>query len=215
MYKRQEYDSVINNALFGLKSNSKFLDIQHLTSDMLTRLLKGNDNVQIAVLTGVSYISTAGLSDVNNLRRYRFLDDHPFVDFYGLTEDEVRQLLNKDDFKLLSNKSELAKKFYNGYICKKGRRIYNTFSFLMFLETRKVIPHWETTDYTSSIIRILDYPEMANTIRMLLDGQSINTVSYTHLDVYKRQPRNSTYDSILSLAHDIQNNLSNTELPWL
>lgn len=62
-----EYDSVINNGVFRLKTNSEFQDVLDLTSDLLTRLLKKNEDVQIMVVTGISYNSTTGLSDINNL----------------------------------------------------------------------------------------------------------------------------------------------------
>lgn len=76
-----------------------------LTSDILTTLLNDNKNVELAVVTGVSCISSStGLSDINNVRRFRCLDDNPLVRFYGLTEEETDFLFLKEEFKSKSGR---------------------------------------------------------------------------------------------------------------
>lgn len=92
-------------------------------------------------MTSVSYISSMRLSNVNNLEKYWFLEDNPFVSFYRLAEDDVRKLFQKDMFKLMSGKSELAKIRYDRYVCKQRRHAYNTYSFLKFLKFGKIIAH--------------------------------------------------------------------------
>ena len=53
-----------------------------------------------------------------------FLEDHSLANYYGLTEDEVREKLNYFNF---SHKHEEVKKYYNGYkTMTSGDNIYNT-----------------------------------------------------------------------------------------
>lgn len=187
-----EYDSVISNALFQVDDTPEFKEIVSLVSDVLFALLKDTDDrIRLAVLTGLSHFSTPLLSEVNSLRGCDFLGDHPFVKFYGLAETEVASLYAKPDFQHRSKYRESIEKMYNGYVSEGGRRVYNTYSFLRFLNTGRRVIHWHTDSYFTRVIDMIKFNEIAYIYDMLLKNERVylrvqRKVSWTEIENLKK-----------------------------
>lgn len=205
-----EYDSVINKALLEVKQKHILRAIISLISDILGSLFKNNDNVFRGIATGVSYMSTAGLSDINNLASYRFLGSHDFVRFYGFQKDEVDRLFKNTTFRLSPAEIEKAHHLYNGYRCKRGSTIYNTYSVLNFLEFRKAKPYWSKIDYAANLLNLFRFSQLELDFNSLLGGRSINITFYDRInikdvfvlkDVYTQNNKTVQVNSNLIFSH--------------
>ncbi|MCD8325631.1 MAG: ATP-binding protein [Lachnospiraceae bacterium] len=83
-----------------------------LIRTMFSAVLKSNDYLQFAVLTGCMRISKESLfSDLNNLKVYSIVDNR-FDEWFGFTDAEVRKML--EDFEL-TDYYEQTKEWYDGY----------------------------------------------------------------------------------------------------
>jgi hypothetical protein len=104
--------------------------------------LKDNPYLFKAVLTGILRVSRESLfSGLNNLKVHSVL--HPQLSsFFGFTEDEVNQLLNKAGF---HDKADDIKHWYNGY--QMGDTVlYNPWSMVNCIEDGGVLkPFWVNT----------------------------------------------------------------------
>jgi hypothetical protein len=104
--------------------------------------LKDNPCLFKAVLTGILRVSRESLfSGLNNLKVHSVL--HPQLSsFFGFTEDEVNQLLNKSGFQ---GKADDIKHWYNGY--QMGDTVlYNPWSIVNCIEDGGVLkPFWVNT----------------------------------------------------------------------
>lgn len=184
-----EYDCAINSALLENKIDEDVLSfIIEMTSCLIGSLAKENFNVNRTIATGVSYILSTGLSQINNLKHYRFLDDHNLVSFYGFTENEIDVILSKKEFQSYAGRKIVIKKWYNGYVCRRGQHIFNTHSFLSFLETGKFKSHWGNSGHGQFILQMLDNPELRLTITKLLANESISIFfqDYVHINDVQR-----------------------------
>ena len=104
--------------------------------------LKDNAYLFKAVLTGILRVSRESLfSGLNNLKVHSVL--HPQLSsFFGFTEEEVNQLLNKAGFQ---DKAEDIKHWYNGYQIG-GTVLYNPWSIVNCIEDGGVLkPFWVNT----------------------------------------------------------------------
>ncbi|MBL8677261.1 MAG: AAA family ATPase, partial [Alphaproteobacteria bacterium] len=114
--------------------------------------LKDNPYLFKAVLTGILRVSRESLfSGLNNLKVYSAL--HPqFSPFFGFTEEEVNQLLNKAG---LENKAEDIKHWYNGYQMG-GTILYNPWSIVNSIEDGGILkPFWVNTSDNALIKDLL------------------------------------------------------------
>ena len=136
-----EYDAPLN-ATHDTKEYGKTLDIMRL---FLGGGLKGNDNVEKSVVTGITKIAKAGLfSDVNNVVEYSILDDGKYSEYFGFTEEEVQSLLLKakmTDPKIRNG----VKDYYNGYQIQ-NCTLYNPWSIISFFNKNKLDIHWVNTE---------------------------------------------------------------------
>lgn len=102
---------------------------------LMSNLLKANPHLERAVITGTSYWAGNGkfLSGLDNfVSHFVFLGDHVFVDYFGLTRDEVDGLFDK--FGLGTNLSYTM----SGYPSKSGNYIYGYNFILKTLQSRVV-----------------------------------------------------------------------------
>lgn len=82
-------------------------------------VIKSNDFVERAVITGISYIEGSGLSGLNNLEVYKFLHDHSFVYLYGFLKPKSTKFL-KSKFNVDVDQIDKAPACYEGYTCRKN-----------------------------------------------------------------------------------------------
>lgn len=103
-----EYDVPLAKA-----SNQGYYDqMIFLMRNMFEAVLKTNDSLQFAVLTGCMRVSKESIfTGLNNLRVLS-VTDMDFEGFFGFTDNEVRELL---EYYNLSDHYEKVKEWYDGY----------------------------------------------------------------------------------------------------
>lgn len=115
------------------------------------RTFKGNPDVGQAVMTGIQRVAKESIfSRLNNLSVYTIVDDQ-YSEYFGLNEDEVKQILR--DFKI-KTPLETVRANYDGYMFGRDNHMYNPWSILSFVQKGKLESHWINTS-TNLLIREL------------------------------------------------------------
>lgn len=103
-----EYDVPLDKAY----QNNYYDDMVEVIRGLLNPLLKTNDYLELAVLTGCLRVSKESIfTGLNNFKVYTVLDRR-FSEYFGFTDDEVLAMMryyNIEDY------FDTAKKWYNGY----------------------------------------------------------------------------------------------------
>ena len=95
------------------------------------------------MITSCLSLSRIFLQSSNSIVHFPFLENHPLVKYYGLTENEVREKLNY--FNILQNHEDV-KSYYNGYkVQGSGDNVYNTWSIMNYLQTEHLDDYWIAT----------------------------------------------------------------------
>ena len=133
-----EYDAPIQ-AGFDHNFYDKIVEFMRL---LLSSVLKTNSSLYKGILTGITRVSKESIfSGLNNID-VNTIFDTDFSEYFGLTQDEVDDLLK---FYGLSDKRDEVSEWYDGY--KFGDTdIYNPWSVLKYIKT-KCIPqaYWVNT----------------------------------------------------------------------
>ena len=133
--------------------------------------LKTNQYLKMGVMTGIIRVIKAGIfSDLNNLNVYSILENE-YSEFFGFNQDEVEETLEYFDVKY-----ELfdVKAWYDGY--KFGDSdVYNPWSILKFLKSKKIGSHWIDTSGNFLINQILKNTdsEIMETLEALFNGETV------------------------------------------
>uniref|UniRef100_A0A1B6DN42 AAA-ATPase-like domain-containing protein n=1 Tax=Clastoptera arizonana TaxID=38151 RepID=A0A1B6DN42_9HEMI len=171
-----EYDSYLNSMIF--KTVSEIDEICNFIQSVNMNLLKYNDYLNRAVITGVLRVSGVELSAPgNNVKEYLFLRNYAMDKFFGITEYEIDDLL----LKLIPDKSEINKtkqklfRYYGGYTgLKYNTTIYNIWSVLNFLENdQQAITYWCRPEYVQGLLPIFGLEEIQQKIEDLLSDKTI------------------------------------------
>ena len=134
-----EYDTPAHAAYVG-----KYYDtLITFLRNWLSSGLKDNKSLEKGVLTGILRIAKETIfSGLNNLRTFTILHVD-FQDKFGLTESEVKALLQEYD---LVDCHDEMRKWYNGYRIGSCEGIYNPWSVLNCIASRGVFaPYWVNT----------------------------------------------------------------------
>ncbi|MDE5771821.1 MAG: ATP-binding protein [Ruminococcus sp.] len=183
-----EYDVPLENAYF----NGFYQDMLHLIRSVFESVLKTNDSLEFAVLTGCLRISKESIfTGLNNLNVYS-LTDNAFSQYFGFTEQEVKQLV---DYYGLSNCFDTIKTWYDGYLFGETE-IYNPWSVLKYIQSviasSAVIPkpYWVNTSSNSIIHELIAKSDrrIREEIEILVKGGSIDKplyedITYTNMNV--------------------------------
>jgi hypothetical protein len=137
-----EYDNLINKYF----DNAVILNqLTQTLSGLFTAFAKPNgsmnDHIQTVIFTGILRIAKANIfSGLNNVADYTVFDNM-FSPYYGFTDEEVVELLNK------SNRHAAlpeVRHWYNGYKIG-GTTIYNPWSVIQFIRTGVFDTYWINT----------------------------------------------------------------------
>ncbi len=166
---------------------------------LLSRALKDNPHLQLAVMTGCLRISKESIfTGLNNLEVISILSDL-YSEHFGFTQGEMDIMLAYYD---LQSKTQILKDWYNGYLFG-NTEVYNPWSSIRVVNNwtvninRLPEPHWTNTS-SNDIVR--DLIENANNktkdgLETLLAGGTISAV--VHEDM--------TYDEIHKNADNLWN----------
>ncbi len=120
-----EYDSICSSSIIYTKdipqldgvrkycvATDEIQEVIAVTEGTIEALLKISKDVERAFVTGISYLTSKGLSKLNTIQIMKFQEESAVAPFYGLTVNECKNLLTK--FNLASHLEEL-KQYYDGY----------------------------------------------------------------------------------------------------
>lgn len=147
------------------KAADEINEIISLCMGSIGCLLKSNDHVFRGVLTGISYLATMGLSTLN-VDAYKFQDDHDFTNFYGITLEELEEVLSRKEVSMESE-SKKMKKNYNGY---RGNML-STWSVMHYLNdggNREDINYWKQSGIVVGLDEAFSIPAMRSIVTYLL-----------------------------------------------
>lgn len=190
-----EYDVPLENAFF-----EGFYDrMIKFIGSLFESALKTNSSLEFAVITGCLRISRESIfTGLNNLDIISILNQY-YDEYFGFTQAEVSNMLK--DYGL-SEKEELTKSWYNGYIFGQAQ-VYNPWSVVKFVKdlykNSNVFPtsYWANTSSNSIVKSLIERADTVTKkeIELLIEGKTIEKP--VHEDI--------TYDEI----YDSMDNLWN------
>ena len=143
-----EYDKPIIKA----HVNGYYNEIINFFKKFFEKSVKGNDYVEITVMTGILRIAKEGIfSGLNNLEVHTVLEQD-YNEYFGILENEVEEALKYYNLDFEINE---VKKWYNGYLFG-NRNIYNPWSVVNFLRFRELKEHWINTSSNDEIMNYLE-----------------------------------------------------------
>lgn len=173
-----EYDVPLENAYF----NGFYDKMINLIRSVFESVLKTNDSLEFAVLTGCLRISRESIfTGLNNLL-VDSVRSGKYSSYFGFTEDEVIQLT---DYYGKSDKFSSIKEWYDGY--KFGLTdIYNPWSVLNYINNTLSLPdafpepYWSNTSSNSIIYKLIreSNQEVRDMVEELLNGGSVTVPIY-------------------------------------
>ena len=142
-----EWDSIFYRDFMSAKDKNSYLLF-------LKGLLKDQPYVDLAYMTGVLPVTKySSGSELNMFREYNFMNDHTYEDYFGLNEDEVRELCKK--YPDISYE-ELCK-WYDGYYMTDGRHLFNPRSVNCALTEGVCLNYWTETGPMNEIADCIEH----------------------------------------------------------
>ena len=165
-----EYDTPMQEAWL----NGYWDDITDLFRQMFGITFKGNEYLHRAVMTGITRVSKESIfSDLNHLVVVT-VSSESYADCFGFTENEVFDAL--DEYRL-SDQKQAVKEWYDGFTFGSHTDIYNPWSIINYLKTRKLGSYWVNTSsngLVNSLMRKGD-AETKMIVEDLIRGKSFKT----------------------------------------
>ena len=163
-----EYDAPIQHAW----EDGYYEDMIRFMRQFYSEVLKGNDALEFAVLTGVLRVAKESIfSGLNNLKVCSVLSGE-YSDIFGFTGEEVAKMavdLQQED------KLPEIKAWYDGYTFG-GTEIYNPWSVIMYFDAGcKPAPYWVNTSGNGIVKQMFKFSgqEGADDLQSLMDGGSV------------------------------------------
>lgn len=177
-----EYDTPMQEAYV----NGYWEELVGFVRSLFNSTFKENPYLERAIMTGITRISKESIfSDLNNLKVVTTTSEE-YADAFGFTETEVFTAL--DEFGL-SEKREEVKKWYDGFSFGELRDIYNPWSVINYLDTKKAGLYWVNTSSNRLVGKLLreGNREIKKAFEGLLAGEHLITpideqVVYDQLD---------------------------------
>lgn len=165
-----EYDTPILEA----RMSSEWEKCAHTMRLFLNKTLKTNPYIERALLTGITRISKESFfSDLNHLHVCSMTSSE--YDYaFGFTEEEVFDAMKAQG---LTNFEEV-KSWYNGFSIGSQHEIYNPWSIVNFLSSKKILPYWVNSSSNILINNIFKSGGISykNALDDLINQKSVHTV---------------------------------------
>ena len=180
-----EYDTPMQEAF----ANGYWDEMAVFIRSMFNSTFKTNPYLARAIMTGITRVSRESVfSDLNNLKVVTVTSEE-YADTFGFTEEEVFQALDEYG---LSDRRKDVKQWYDGFIFGKTKDIYNPWSIINYLDTRRVDAYWANSSANSLAGKLIregsknikqDFERLmqGETLRMEIDEQIV----YSQLNTRK------------------------------
>lgn len=181
-----EYDTPMQEAYL----DGYWDELVAFTRGILNAAFKTNPWLERAVMTGITRVSKESIfSDLNNLKVVTSTSDE-YTDAFGFTQDEVENALAEYG---LSAQKEKIKQWYDGFVFGNQRGIYNPWSILNFLDTKKYRTYWANTSSNGLVGKLVreGNRRIKEKFEKLMQGEWIESaldeqVVYSQLDGNER-----------------------------
>ena len=182
-----EWDCVMRERQESEELQKKYLDF-------LRDLLKDQPYVALAYVTGILPIKKYGQhSALNMFWEYSMTDQFIFEEYTGFTEEEVKALCVRYDMDFAK-----VSDWYDGYMLRQFRHIYNPRSVVAAMKSRVFSNYWTSTEtYEALKLYIdMDFDGLKADIVQMLGGErvKVNTLSFQN-DMHSFR----TKDDVLTL----------------
>jgi len=142
-----EWDYIMVNDKFSFNEKNDYITF-------LKDLIKDKSYLAFAYITGILPIAKElSQSTLNCFKEYSILEDNKYYQYFGFTEQEVRDLCNKNNIL----KYEDLKSWYNGYKAYNGERIFNTWSVINALEENTLGNYWTKTGRLDELVNVINF----------------------------------------------------------
>lgn len=189
-----EWDCVIRN--------SRDRNLVHKYLQFLHSMFKSEESksfLALAYITGILPIKKIeDESALNNFREYTMLKSKPITEYYGFTEEEVRNLCNERDMDF-----ETTKAWYNGYLID-GRHMYNPNSVVQAMIDRDFDSYWKNTSSFASVNTFItmNYAGLKDDILTMLMGGKVmvETESFQN-DLFEIHSKDDALTALIHLGY--------------
>lgn len=147
-------------------------EIVSFIRSLFNSTFKTNPHLERGLMTGITRVSKESIfSDLNHLKVVTTTSEK-YATCFGFTEKEVFQALEEYE---LSEEKDKVKRWYDGFIFGKIGDIYNPWSIINFLDTKKYEPYWANTSSNELVSELIKKasPEIKQKFYDLLEGKSI------------------------------------------
>ncbi|XP_054269710.1 uncharacterized protein LOC128991026 [Macrosteles quadrilineatus] len=169
----ENFDSPAINAILFALTEDIMGGIYRLVSSIILKTLQKNSHTSRGLISGMSYIAgSPALYSLGYVHVCRFLEDHSYTGFHGLTLAEVEQLFSSDRLNLTSDMVHRAETSYGGYKTTCGNlTMYNPWSLTHMLVYKTVRDYWEGPGIPINLVNLLRVPALRNEITLLTEGR--------------------------------------------
>ncbi len=165
-----EYDTPMQEAYL----NGYWDEAASFIRNLFNSTFKTNPSLDRAVMTGITTISKESIfSDINNIEVVTTTSSK-YTDTFGFTQQEVSDALSEFN---LSEKEEDVKNWYDGFTFGEKTDIYNPWSILNFLNSRKLASYWANTSSNSLAGKLVreGSRDVKTAMENLLNGGTLQT----------------------------------------
>lgn len=147
LFLMDEWDSIFYKEFMTQKDKDAYLGF-------LKNLLKDQPYVELAYMTGVLPIAKySSGSELNMFREHNFMNDHTYDVYFGMLEEDVRALCEKQG---KISYEELAY-WYDGYYLSDGRHLFNPRSVNYALTDGVCLNYWTETGPMNEIADCIEH----------------------------------------------------------
>lgn len=165
-----EYDTPMQEAYI----NGYWRELVDFIKGLFNATFKTNPFLERAIMTGITRVSKESIfSDLNNLTVVTSTSN-PYAECFGFTESEVFAALDEYG---ISDRQADVKHWYDGFTFGKTGEIYNPWSILNYLKTKKLSTYWANTSSNSLVGKLIREAgvHVKTTVEDLLDGKTFCT----------------------------------------
>ena len=149
-------------------------ELTAFTRSLFNATFKTNPYLERAIMTGITRVSKESIfSDLNNLEVITTTSEK-YATSFGFTESEVFTALDEAG---MSDQCDVVKKWYDGFVFRGKKDIYNPWSITNFLDKRKIDIYWANTSSNSLIGHLIQRGNSAikEAMEDLLSGKELVT----------------------------------------
>ena len=192
-----EYDVPLQSAY----QNNYYDEMVDFLRNIFSMVLKTNDALEKGIMTGCLRISKESIfTGLNNFSSYSILDSIS-NEYFGFTENEVKQLLK--DYNLKDYIDEV-KEWYDGYLFG-NTEIYNPWSTLMYIKNKtqtlsfKPVSFWANTSGNDLVVNYIRNGDrkLRQEFELLINGQVISKYIRPELTYREMDNINNIYSFLL------------------